>query len=423
MSFEKTWQPLMNYVLDSSNTANTGRNAMWFIMAFLTGKTGGVKTLQGMWTVDSSCDSVTAGSAGDHVDRWSALGSTTGGSGSAATFTTGATIPGAIRLTGVTGMTSGHVGNHVSISGAASGANNGAFKIVAFNSSTSVDIYNPFGVVADANNGAIAWQERGDWTFDASKIVAASPGTAHSWVVMRSPAALGPLYLLLDVANATNQLTYVVSKTQPSGGTTTNRPVAPDELTGSPWANQPIYSASGTAKSHGALATDGNWHTMLSQDGNGSQVVFSFQTMQALADAHAPDTAPCLAYFNQNSGSSPVTRGNLQGGNAAMRTVDNTFNIGPTASGAANMQPMFWLADDGTDWLNAMTTDFTDSAYDDMPVYWTVAFGPRSIRGRWTDYYWCSSNLASNQFEPASGAIQSISQGHLWLPADAAIVF
>lgn len=422
MSLEKTWQSFMNYVLDSSSATNTGKNAVWFIKAFLTGQVGGAKNVQGLWTIDSSCDGTTAGTAGDGVDRWGTVGSSAGGSGTAASFSSGATIPGAVRMTGLSGMASGDVGNFFTISNSASSPNNGTFKIVHFVSSTSVDVYNPSAVVSDANNGSIHWAEVGAWTFNAAKIVVAAAGSAHSWAVLKSPAALGPLYLIVEAGSISYGACFTISKTQPSGGTTLNRPTAVDELTGAAWRDTIVYSNGGAAKMHGSIATDGNWHTMLSQDGDASSKIYSFQTVQVLADTHATDTAPFFCFF-QNSVSNPLLRANIQNGQGGMRTSDNKFNIGPVSSGNAYMQPMFWLQDDSTNWLESMTADFTDSAYDDLPIYWVAAYGQRSIRGRWIDYRWCTQNLANNSFEPATGTIESISMGNVWVPADAAIVF
>lgn len=128
---------------------------------YLTAITTQATSLQGLWTMYYSCDGTNVGSAGDGIDRWGSLGGSTGISGSAASITTGATITGAVRLTGLSGMTQADVGNLMVISGAATSANNSPtntpFKIVNFISSSSVDILNPNGTTTDANNGAISW--------------------------------------------------------------------------------------------------------------------------------------------------------------------------------------------------------------------------------------------------------------------------
>jgi len=85
----------------------------------------------------------------------------TGATASITTFSAGVST-----LTGLTGMTAQSIGRFLTVTGAASGGNNGTFLIVAFNSATSVDISNATGVAPDANNGAISWTERGPYTLE-----------------------------------------------------------------------------------------------------------------------------------------------------------------------------------------------------------------------------------------------------------------
>lgn len=80
-------------------------------------------------------------------------------SGSVANIVAGAAA-GHMRVTDLTAMTAASVGRYLTISGAASGGNNGTFLIAAVNSATSVDVVNAAAVIPDANNGALAWVER-----------------------------------------------------------------------------------------------------------------------------------------------------------------------------------------------------------------------------------------------------------------------
>lgn len=85
-----------------------------------------------------------------------------GQTGSTANITAFST--GVSTLTGLTGMTQNSVGNFLTVSGAASGGNNGTFLIISYISASSVTISNATGVAPDANNGAIVWTERGPYT-------------------------------------------------------------------------------------------------------------------------------------------------------------------------------------------------------------------------------------------------------------------
>jgi hypothetical protein len=85
----------------------------------------------------------------------------TGQSGSAASITVGVTVV----VSGLAGMTAQSPGNFLTISGAATPANNGTFLIVTYNSATSVDISNG-SAATDLNNGAISWIERRPYTLE-----------------------------------------------------------------------------------------------------------------------------------------------------------------------------------------------------------------------------------------------------------------
>jgi hypothetical protein len=69
-------------------------------------------------------------------------------------------LGGIVTITGLLNMTQNSVGHFLTISGAATVANNGTFLITAFISATSVSYANASGVAPDANNGAIFWVER-----------------------------------------------------------------------------------------------------------------------------------------------------------------------------------------------------------------------------------------------------------------------
>lgn len=92
-------------------------------------------------------------------DLWNGSGGAVAGqTGAAASITT--VDRGIATVTGLTGMVSTHVGHYLTITGAASGGNNGAFLIVEYLSSSSVRIRNSGAVASDANNGSISWTQK-----------------------------------------------------------------------------------------------------------------------------------------------------------------------------------------------------------------------------------------------------------------------
>lgn len=75
--------------------------------------------------------------------------------GTAANIT--AVAGGLMTLTNLAAMNTYMIGNVLNVSGAATPANNGQFRIAAYVSATSVRVENPYGYAPDANNGAIRW--------------------------------------------------------------------------------------------------------------------------------------------------------------------------------------------------------------------------------------------------------------------------
>lgn len=71
-TMEKTWQFDTNRVHARCGAADTTNISaawiLWYLKAFLLGQIGGAT--QGLWSTYYSCDSVTAGTANDGVDRW-----------------------------------------------------------------------------------------------------------------------------------------------------------------------------------------------------------------------------------------------------------------------------------------------------------------------------------------------------------------
>ena len=83
--------------------------------------------------------------------------------GSTASFNSIGAQPNSITITGLTNIVAGVVGQLMTFSGAHSSANNGSFRVVAYNSPTSIDIYSPSGVYPDINNGVISWSVSVSW--------------------------------------------------------------------------------------------------------------------------------------------------------------------------------------------------------------------------------------------------------------------
>ena len=142
----------------------------------------------------------------------------TGGLGQAVAGQTGAAasitvfLAGIVTITGLTGMTANSVGRFLTVSGAATGANNGTFLITEFVSAASVKYSNSGGVAPDANNTAISWTERGPYTLNDDLDFERTDRTAIKGVAYdaaiptyQRPTAIG--------TNVDANLTNVASKT------------------------------------------------------------------------------------------------------------------------------------------------------------------------------------------------------------------
>lgn len=81
----------------------------------------------------------------------------TGNSASLTTFVAGS---GLVTIDGLTGINENRSESILELVGCSIASNNGAFTIINYNSSTSVDILNPNGVAPDPNNGSITWIQR-----------------------------------------------------------------------------------------------------------------------------------------------------------------------------------------------------------------------------------------------------------------------
>lgn len=84
-----------------------------------------------------------------------------GQTGSSASINVGGTVV----VSGLTGISSISQGNFITISGAATAANNGTFLITTVLSATSVEIDNT-SAATDANNGSISWVERQPYSLE-----------------------------------------------------------------------------------------------------------------------------------------------------------------------------------------------------------------------------------------------------------------
>lgn len=137
----------------------------------------------------STSVNVYGGAASDTNDtriNWQEMDSAayvSGQTGTVANITT-VTTGRIVTVTGLTGMTPLSINRYLTITGAATGANNGTFKILSYISATSVTIINAAGVASDANNGSIVWKEM-DPLLENYPLI-----RQNGWLCMQGPSTL-----------------------------------------------------------------------------------------------------------------------------------------------------------------------------------------------------------------------------------------
>lgn len=148
---------------------------------------------------------------------------------------------------------------------------------------------NSVWTVVGSSDGATAGLDGVDrWTttFTASKIVRASQGSAHSWIVLRNVTS--GLWVCIDMNNTNSgTLSITCSQSAPTGGSTTTRPTMSGEwMAGLQRGTNSDVNASASSQivsestlntlyyTHFSCAEDGTFHFEVSRAGSGRMNVF-----------------------------------------------------------------------------------------------------------------------------------------------------
>lgn len=238
-------------------------------------------------------------------------------------------------------------------------------------------------------------------SFDATKWVHAASGTAHSWIVLKSPAALGPVWMCIDANSATTTTYGVVFSRQQftgsvPGGATSTQLTQSRPITNFGWiagaTTDPIpttaavmmtdQNAGGMYRAHISVDASGAFNYLVSRDGTGffSTILSCFNTV----DRNANDNAyPTFTMFHSVAGSRGAPAWSTVGvtsANCSGRTVDGTAT--QSAGGFSS-----W-AFGATQFASNATPDvgFTTSRV--LPMYiQTLVANKNSWRGRCPDLW------------------------------------
>lgn len=268
-------------------------------------------------------------------------------------------------------------------------------------------------------------------SYDATKFVYASGASAHSWIVLQSPSINGnPWYVIFTCNTTGTDFAYLISKTAPTGGTTTATPTSTD--TWCPGSNTPgstsfttgTYSTGATTKFRTTigLTSGGEWYFL--QATAGTRVVRLFLTFRALSNYDANDLAPVWAvYDNAVTG---VLRGQMSGITVDGITFYNWSRkaVDLTNTGYRNFVGCLTVYNPSeADFQNPQSAlQEYNGGYGEYPVLILHGLNVSSItdiRGRVSDFSVCPYariNLPEGSVSLTNDVIDSVKVGSLWLP-------
>jgi hypothetical protein len=437
MAYEKTWQFDINRAYSPSTLTDMGKWVLWYYKAFLTGQIGVSGTAPTVITVATPSAAGGTLAAGVYYYRVAAIvgGVESVGSNEFTVTTTGATGSVALTWLAVTGATGYRV-----YRGIASGAENVFYAPGAVTTYTDTNAASSVGsprtdkgtwwVVGSSNSttgdnfsgtsfGHDYWASATrPETYTAANIVRNTAGSAHSWLVLRSPASVGggkAYYLLLDWSTATDyQVTVTLGvDSPPTGGTNTTAPTMVN-FTGSQLLSA-VFSMSATngpIHMHGTLATDGSFNMLMSRDATGKFI--SGFLGHAPANVKVNDLYPLwISMYGDSTAASGygAVASTYAPDNATwsmMRAPDNSLG-----GGWAVVSPALT-------YLPAAPDSF-DGSFIDWPCWLgasTLAY--RSMRGRLQDIMFFGGGVATGSVDNPAGTPGFMVVGNYWFPTNAA---
>jgi hypothetical protein len=257
--------------------------------------------------------------------------------------------------------------------------------------------------------------------------VRASAGTAHSWIVLKSPTTgfgPAPVYILLDYSTGSNDTVAVAySKLGFTGGSTTAAPTATDEfaigLNSTPQSWQFNDGSAANHHFHAILSTIGDILVLSSKDASG--YFWSAFYFTLLAETKTTDVYPWVgftSYLNALPGIFQVSDLGSSSEWAARHfngaSVDEGTGFYPVGgSGSYQFNAFLPPGGDNQDGSRA-------DAYILFGSWHTAPTTDGTIRGRIADVKWYSfcANADVGKVSPTSGTPQIVFLGNACVPAN-----
>jgi hypothetical protein len=218
--------------------------------------------------------------------------------------------------------------------------------LLSFTDINNAAIVSPTGVwsvagSSDSVTGAMDATDRIGSTFNFSKFVSATNGTAHTWICYKGPTSgFGPgIYMLVSYSSSSgvNYINVKICHTLPTGGSATTDPTTTDSVS---FTNQQMNDGSATAfYFDGVLSTIGDHFMFAAKSGSGQAQYHHFLPM--FAQAKAGDQFPYGLYmeYQASNQGAPGNNGFFQTANWRSRYTDNSGSDGTSASSFGPYEP------------------------------------------------------------------------------------
>ena len=289
---------------------------------------------------------------------------------------------------------------------------------------------------SDGVNGALDGVDRLTGSvansFDGTKWVHAASGSAHSWIVLKSPAALGPVWMCIDANSATTTTYGVVFSREafvapfPTTPFTASRPI-----TNNGWllgvTTDPTSTNSSIAlisdvttgqvyRAHISIDTSGAFHFLTNRNGTGlfNWYASCFNTV----DQNPQDTRfnTFCTFDNTTTGRGSPSWNAIApaAGRCTGRTQHGVSvqNIGGFCTWAFGGSNSFTVNATVDTFSGSLTGSFTA-----LPPYiWSLVASRMGWRGRMPDAWVFGLAASSGDFYPVTGSQTHIIAGNMLIP-------
>jgi hypothetical protein len=231
---------------------------------------------------------------------------------------------------------------------------------------------------SDGTTAALDGVDRWGSTFDGTKIVRASPGSAHSWLVLRSPVLASGIQVSLLLSFGSAQDFYATigfAKAQFTGGSVTADPTSTDSWTPISVAQFSYQTGAFTARMHGVLSTSGDFFLWTARLGGGGNADFVSACI-APVGCKANDAYPVWTFASYITGTDASNGSNVSASSGSNGTP-TTMRGGLGAGSAAAYLPLL---------SSQPALDLLDGTWIDTPANVVVVSGSTlHMRGRLPD--------------------------------------